>query len=337
VQVVNRTRAQAERASLRGLLSRRPLSVAAYDCGELHRLVEASVRAAPPDVVLVYTAVMAPYARHARAPKLLDFVDADSEKWTGYGERLRPPRSILYAMEGRRLAAFELESARSFERCAFVSPAEARTLLARLPELRYTVIPNGVDLEYFRPPAEGRPSAGTGVPVLLFVGVMDYFPNSDAAEFFAREVLPLVRERVPGTEFRIVGRQPSAAVRALGQLPGVSVTGAVPDVRPHLAEATLSVAPFRISHGIPNKVLEAMAAGLPVVGTPKSFQALEAGAADGLHCGGTPEALAQEIVALLRDPAARSEAGARARRYVERSHRWEAVGDLLEATLQGLA
>lgn len=335
VEIVRRSRRAAERAAIRALLSRRPLSVAAYDSGEFHRRVEARCRSHPPDVSLVYTVVMAPYAEHLGMPRLIDFVDADSEKWRLYGERFRPPLSWLYGLEADRLGGFEAHVAGSFEHSAFVSEAEARVLFSRVPGLRHTVIPMGVDLDYFHP--SGPPAGTAGSPVLVFVGVMNYFPNADAAAWFAAEVLPLVRDEVPDAEFRIVGRYPTRAVRALARRPGVSVTGAVPDVRPHLADAAAAVAPFRIARGVQSKVLEAMASGLPVAGTHLAFQGLTARRDDGVRAADTPEALAGEIIPLLRDPALRRAVGAEARRYVERNHRWEDAGLLLESTLEKLA
>jgi glycosyltransferase involved in cell wall biosynthesis len=168
----------------------------------------------------------------------------------------------------------------------------------------------------------------------VFVGMMDYYPNCDAVLYFAKDVLPRIRSEIPAFEFRIVGRQPTAAVRALGRLPGVTVSGAVPDVRPHHAEALLAVAPFRIARGIQNKVLEAMASGVPVVGTLLAFQGIAAGERDGIRVADAPEALAGLIVEMSRTPSLRAERGAAARAYVEQHHRWDAVGVALEQVLE---
>ena len=336
VEVVHRSRGAAERAALLALLSRRSLSVAAFDSGELRRLVEARRRSDPPDVVLVYTSVMAPYAMDAGVPRLVDFVDVDSEKWRLYARRHLPPRSIVYAIEASRLAAFEARLCREFEHTASVSELEAHILASRVPGLRHTVIPMGVDLDYFGPP---KRDPGPGIPakrIMVFVGVMDYFPNVDAVSWFARETLPLIRSQVPDAEFHIVGRRPTGGVRALARCPGVTVTGAVADVRPHLAAAALAVSPFRIARGVQSKVLEAMASCLPIVGTPIAFQAIGAGAPDGIGTGETPQALAHEAVGLLRDPEQRRTRGAAARAFVERNHQWEQSGQLLESVLVSL-
>ncbi len=334
VDVVFRSRLAARLFALAALPTGRSLSVAAFDSPELRARVRQRVQAARPDVTVVYSAAMAQYAEDGNgAPRVLDFVDADSEKLRVYG-RVQPfPQSALYALEAGRLARYEGEMASRFDASIFISEAEADIVRARAPGRPFSIIRNGVDLDAFRPSPDGP---AEGDPCVVFTGVMGYFPNADAVTFFATEVLPRVRTQVPGARFEIVGRDPSAAVRRLAALPGVTVTGAVPDVRPYLARASLAVAPFRIARGVQNKVLEAMASGLPVVGTPLAFQGLAATGADGIRAAETPEGLADLVVGLFRDPSGRREAGLKARAYVERNHRWDEVGSILERTLLDL-
>jgi sugar transferase (PEP-CTERM/EpsH1 system associated) len=336
VEIVHRTDIGAAFAALVAVASGRPLSIAAYDSRALAAAVAARCRATPPDVAIVYTAAMAPYAEDLGCPRLLDFVDVDSEKWRVYGERLRPPISLLYAFEARRLTAYEARLAASFEHSALISEAEARILAARVPGLRVSVIPNGVDFEYFKPTPPAAGVRSDAAPRAVFVGMMDYYPNCDAVVHFANDILPLVRAEVPSFEFHIVGRQPTARVRALGRLPGVTVVGGVADVRPHLAEALVSVAPFRIARGIQNKVLEAMASGVPVIGTALAFQGIPARVEDGIRIADDPATLAGLLVELARTPSLRAERGAAARAYVERHHRWDVVGAALEEVLERL-
>jgi glycosyltransferase involved in cell wall biosynthesis len=126
-------------------------------------------------------------------------------------------------------------------------------------------------------------------------------------------------------------------VRALASQPGVEVTGTVPDVRPYLASAAVSVAPLRVARGLQNKILEAMAMGLPVVGTSAAFEGLDAMRHAGARVADEPEAFAAHVVELLRSPERRREAGTRARAYVERYHRWEDHGAALESLLTRVA
>jgi glycosyltransferase involved in cell wall biosynthesis len=152
---------------------------------------------------------------------------------------------------------------------------------------------------------------------------MDYAPNIDGAQWFAREILPKVRERCPGAVFRIVGAAPTLAVRALGALGGVEVTGAVPDVRPYLAEAAVVVAPLRIARGIQNKVLEGMAAGRPVVATPAALDGIAALVGRDVLVGGDASAFAAAVVDVLTGQAP-AQLGENGRRFVLRRHQWSA-------------
>ena len=138
------------------------------------------------------------------------------------------------------------------------------------------VIPNGVDATYFSPKNAGRESKVDGKPVIVFTGRMDYRPNVDAVVWFSDTVLPRLRDRFPKATFLIVGAQPSATVRALGERPGVVVTGAVPDVRPYVGYADAVVAPMFIGRGIQNKVLEGMAMARPVIVTPQALEGIDA-------------------------------------------------------------
>jgi len=334
VDLVFRSPATARLHALAALPSPRSLSIAAFDSSELRGKVARRAERERPDVAVAYSAAMAQYLEPlSHVPRVLDFVDADSEKLRVYGQ-VRPfPHSALYRLEADRLAAYERAMASIFDASIFISEAEAAIVCGPAPGPRVSIIRNGVDLDAFRPdPDLSRPRD----PVLVFTGVMGYFPNVDAVTYFAEDVLPRVRARVPNARFNIVGRDPSMAVRHLARRPGVAVTGAVPDVRPYLSGAALAVAPFRIARGVQNKVLEAMSAGLPVLGTRLAFQGIQATASDGVAMADSPEEMADAAVALLEDPARRLEMGRGARRYVERHHRWEEVGAILEEILTGV-
>lgn len=225
-----------------------------------------------PDVVLSYCSGMGQFALRqplAGLPLVLDMVDVDSAKWDSLGDGAGLPMGWIYRRKARLLAGFEQAIARRAFSTVVVNERE-RDLLWRLaPGARVEVIGNGVDVESLRP---RNPPASQ--PVVVFCGVMNYAPNEEAALWLARDVWPLVRARRADAKLLLVGSAPSRSVRQLGEDPGIEVTGHVDDVRPYLWNAAAAAAPLRIARGVQNKVLEAAAAGLPVVITPAVAEGL---------------------------------------------------------------
>jgi sugar transferase (PEP-CTERM/EpsH1 system associated) len=262
---------------------------------------------------------MAQYVPVTDAPVIMDFVDVDSDKWRQYGAHFRGPRAWVYRREAERLGAEEVAAARVAARCVVATEREAALLRGLAPWAPISVVPNGVDLEYFAPPA-----APGGDPTIVFTGAMDYFPNVDGAGFFAERILPRVRGAAPEARFVVVGKNPAPAVRRLSARAGVTVTGAVPDVRPYLGQAAVAVAPLRVARGIQNKLLEAMAMGRPTVATGRAHEGLEARPGEDLLVEDRPEAFADAVVGLLRSAELRERIGRSGRRFVERRHAWSA-------------
>lgn len=262
----------------------------------------------------------------------MDFVDVDSDKWRQYGEWLPGPKAWIYRLEALRLRQHELAAARRADRCLVTTRQEEALLHSFAPWVPTTVIPNGVDLDYFTPPPD--PASDS---TIAFTGAMDYVPNVDAAVDFCQKVLPRIRERVPAARFLIVGKNPVPAVRRLTAIPGVTVTGTVSDVRPFLAQSAVAVAPLRIARGIQNKVLEAMAMRLPVVATSKAQQGIEARAGEHLFVENDPGSFADAVATLLGDPGLRLRVGREARRFVEVHHSWPASMATLDHVLDEVA
>jgi len=314
----------------RSLFGRRSLSVAAFYSPDLARRIARRLSAEAIDVAIVFSSQMGQYVpAGAPFPTVVDYIDVDSEKWRVYAERKPWPLSWLYRIEADRLQRYEWELARAHEESVFVAQNEA-DVFRGLAGVNARAIPNGVDLDYFRRPDGAAGSQGAD---LIFVGMMDYFPNIDAVCWFADEIFPRILAGNPEARFRIVGRNPTKRVRDLARRKNVEVTGAVDDVRPYLVDAAVSVAPFRIARGLQNKVLEAMAMQVPVVGTKTAFQGIEAGPGDGIDRHEDPDAFARAVLDLVRDPGARAEAGRRGRAFVERHHRWEDQVVAFEALL----
>lgn len=313
----------AKLRSLQGLFSSEALSLPYYRDAGLRRWVE-SVQGI--DAAVVFSSVMADYVPDMRRlPTLVDFVDMDSAKWTQYSGTHRWPLSWLYHREGERLFAYERAVARQAKHSFFVTAAERDLFLRAAPECtgRVDAMCNGVDAEFFSPEHEfASPYPAEEIP-LVFTGAMDYWPNVDAAVWFAGEVLPTLRRRYPSLRFYVVGRSPDAAVQALAG-ESVVVTGTVDDVRPYLAHAAVVVAPLRIARGIQNKVLEAMAMARAVVVSAAPANGLAA--EDGRECAvaADGEAFCARVLDLLRDPARRAGMGEAARDCVLRAYSWSA-------------
>jgi len=311
-----------------------PLSVARFRHPELARWTRRVLSEVRPDLVFLFCSAMAQYVVGRTAPStrlIVDFCDCDAEKWRAYAETATPAMRAVYRREFDRLVKFEAGVLAAAEVGIMISETERQLQAGFLPAGAHKlhVIPNGVDVDYFAPAAQ----PGGDRPLIVLCGRMDYPPNIDGARWFAQEILPRVRRRRPDAAFRIVGAAPAPAVRALASLPGVEVTGAVPDVRPHLAEAAVVVAPLRIARGIQNKVLEGMAAGRPVVATPQALDGIEAVAGRDVLTGADAESFAAAVGDVLAKTAPKDLA-VNGRACVLRRHQWSAqlraLDDLIE-------
>ncbi len=293
-----------------------------FDARRAHARVHALVTTLRPDVMHLQLVRAAAYLPPPGGPPaVIDLVDALS---ANLGRRAATDRGWLgpvAGIEARRLAVYERQLVARASSCLVVSEAERDALGGGTVR----VVPNGVAL-----------AAPGGVPVarvpgrVLFAGNLGYFPNVDAARWLADDIFPRVRAAVPGATLRLVGARPARAVRRLGR-PDVTVVGAVPSMAPELAAAAVTVIPMRAGSGMQNKVLEAMAAGLPVVTTPRTAAAL--GARDGEHCLVAEDApgLADRATCLLRDPDRAAALARAARDLVARTYTWEASAALVEA------
>jgi sugar transferase (PEP-CTERM/EpsH1 system associated) len=316
--------------SLAGLAASTPFSVRWFASAQLRRWVEATLAREAIDAVFLFSSPMAAYARHTQIPFVMDFCDVDSDKWRQYARRAPWPLRPLYALEARRLRAYEESVLRRAAAATLVAQRE-KDLWADLDaELlaKVHVVPNGVDLEYFAP---DQPAPGTAPEpnTIVFTGAMDYYANVDAVRYFAADVLPRIQAELPDVRFVVVGSRPAPEVRALARRPGIVVTGFVEDTRVYYRRAALCVVPLRIARGIQNKVLEAMAMGRPVLATTAAAAGLGASAGDEIRVADTAAALAREAVALLRDPARAARLGRAARRFVARHYVWErSLGEL---------
>ncbi len=199
------------------------------------------------------------------------------------------------------------------------------------PDTPLEVIPNGVDLAKF-PLRDGDP----GGYKLIFTGAMDNLPNIDAAQFLSRSILPAIQQLYPETTLELVGDRPVPEILALAQLPGVVVTGKVPSMVDSLHKATICVIPMRTGLGIKNKTLEAMAAGIPVVGSNSALEGLRVDGDDvplrALRANSVSEYVAA-ISRLFADPSLRGELSKNGRSLIVTQFTWEIAGARYERIL----
>jgi sugar transferase (PEP-CTERM/EpsH1 system associated) len=260
----------------------------------------------------------------------VDFVDMDSEKWGEYAARRTWPASAVYAREARRLLAYERNVAGQVESSIFVTDLEAQTFRAKATgAARVVAVGNGVDTDYFAPSPDYPSPFAPGERPIVFTGAMDYWPNIDAVTWFAGEVLPELIRRDSSVCFYVVGMNPPAAVRALANHPGTTVTGRVDDVRPYLQHAAVVVAPLRVARGIQNKVLEAMAMAKPVVITAAAAAALLARKGVEIEVVSDAHGFAAKVLELL-DPVRANAMGELARARVLRDYAWSTSFKLLD-------
>ena len=301
------------------LPSATPSSMGYFHSPQLKRRIDALVASERFDLVFVHCSSVAPYVENIRAtPKILDFGDMDSQKWREYA-RFKPfPLSLGYRLEAAKLERAEKRLARRFDLCTATTRAEWETLEGYGTGVASDWFPNGVDSDYFAPGDEVYDA-----DTICFVGRMDYYPNQECMFEFCARTLPLLRKRRSTLKLLIVGADPSPAVQRLGELAGVTVTGSVPDVRPYLRRSALMVAPLNIARGTQNKILEAMASGVPVVTSRIAAGGVDAAAPDHFLAGSSPDEYAGAILRILDDPAERQRLSRAGRARMLSHHAWD--------------
>jgi sugar transferase (PEP-CTERM/EpsH1 system associated) len=307
-----------------------PSSFGYFRSSQLARRIRDALARESFDLIFVHCSSVAPYVERVTGiPKILDFGDMDSQKWLEYARYKPFPLSLGYALEGRKLEREERRLARRFDLCTATTRAEWQTLENYGTGVATDWFPNGVDGNYFSPT-----DAPYDRDTIVFVGRMDYYPNQECMFDFCARTLPLLKSRRPGTRLVIVGADPSPAVRRLAEIEGVTVTGSVPDVRPYVRNAALMVAPLNIARGTQNKILEAMAMGVPVVTSKVAAGGVDALADEHFLVATNPAEYAAAIERIAGDPAERARLAAAGRARMLSHHAWERSMRRLDAIIE---
>ncbi len=324
------------------------------------------------DAILVFCSSMYPYIDHPRfrgVRTVVDLVDVDSMKWEQLARESSLLKRPVYAVEANRISKLEQRIADRVDAIALVSDHEAAAFRDRVNSNAPILgISNGVDTGYFRPhwatSPNGDESRGARreergarrekdtatdpdsssrlaprtsrlAPRLVFTGVLDYTPNVEGMRWFCERILPRLRKD-GDFQLDIVGRRANAVVQRLAAIDGVNLVGEVPDVRPHLHAADIAISPLKLARGIQNKVLEAMACGLPVVTTTQSAEGIDAVDGRELVIADDEDQWHAALFDLAGDPDKREALGTAARNLVVDHYSWQSklqqLGDLLAAS-----
>ena len=287
------------------------------------------------DLIFVHCSSVAQYVEHVTdVPKILDFGDMDSQKWLEYAHYKPFPLSLGYTLEGSKMLWAEKRLARCFDLCTATTRAEWQTLDGYGTGAATDWFPNGVDAQFFSP-TDGTYDAET----ISFIGRMDYYPNQECMQRFCDQVWPLLRQQRPQMKLLIVGADPSPAMLALGQRPGVTVTGSVPEVQPYIRGSALMVAPLAIARGTQNKILEAMAMGVPVVTSSVAAGGVDAEPENHLLVADTPQQIAAAVLRITQNPAQRQHFANSGRERMLSHHAWprsmQRLDGIIERCLRG--
>lgn len=306
-----------------------PSSMGYFYSPGLARKVDALLAGERFDLIFVHCSSVAQYVEKVHGiPKILDFGDMDSQKWLEYVNYKSFPLSMGYWLEGTKLVREEKRLARCFDLCTATTRAEWETLESYGTGVSSDWFPNGVDADFFKPDGEGYDPN-----TISFIGRMDYYPNQEAMFRFCDEVWPLLKSRRPEMKLLIVGADPIPAVQKLGERPGITVTGSVPDVRPYILRSAAMVAPLNIARGTQNKILEAMAMGVPVVSSRIAAGGVDAAAEEHFLVADSAQEYAEAIARIIEQPAERERLARAGRERMLSHHAWPRSMERLDTIL----
>jgi polysaccharide biosynthesis protein PslH len=333
---------------LRGALGRTPLSLLNYTTDAMRQALENILNEHSFDIVQVESIHLMAYLPAIRAARIrplviCDWHNIESELMQRYSERERSFLRQKYARRtARQLSVLEVRASHDFDAHVTVSDRDRQRLLQLNPAAKAFVIENGVDSAQYSDEQIEKAYAAwhshndSRSPRILFVGSMDYHANIDGVVDFAREVWPGLHDSRPELVFTIVGRDPATEVRELRSIAGIEVTGTVDDVRPYYREAIAAIVPLKVGGGSRLKILEAMAAGVPVVSTTLGAEGLDVQNGENILLANTNQELAEAIIRVVESDAQREQLRSGGRALVSARYEWSGLGDALFETYSEL-
>ena len=303
-----------------GLFSSLPVAISRWISPELRRFVKQQLNSGAFDRAVCDFLFPAPHFDDLSHSILFQH-NVETMIWRRHAETATGPvRRAYFGLQAKRMFAYEKQTCLAAGSIIAVSENDARTMrdLFGVQNVHHTA--TGVDIDYFAP--QPAPHAAD----LVFVGSMDWMPNIDGISWFCSDILPLLRRRHPECSLAVAGRAPVAAIQALGQSdPRIVITGTVPEIRPWLWGAKLSIVPLRVGGGTRLKIYEAMAAGVPVVSTAIGAEGLDYTDGEDILIADSPAQFADACARILAGPALAARLAANARHLVASRFSWDRV------------
>ncbi len=314
---------------LGGLITRTPLTVRKYTRTAMASELERILQRHPYSAVQLEASHLAAYVPLIRrlAPEakiVLDWHNIESEIMARYAEKEASfPKHLIARATAPRFAEVEKEMARNLDAHVAVSSRDADQIRTWNSAAKVRAIDNGVDVSQFPEGPDGNPKR------VLFVGAMDYHANVEGAQWFVREIWPQVLAAQPDLKLTLAGRDPAPAVRDLAAAKGVEVTGTLPTVAPYYRDAIVSVVPLLVGGGSRLKILESLAARVPVVSTSLGAEGLAVRAGEHLEIADSSAEFARAVISLCGDAARRHRLAEAGRKLVEQEYDWRILGSRL--------
>ena len=315
---------------LASILNPVPIAVSRYGSAPLRQIISDLIAKEKYDAIVCDFLAAAPNITNLDQCILFQH-NVETTIWQRHVEQSKSlAKKTYFQLQASKMESYERKICRQVKHVIAVSEIDASRMKKMFGIQGVSSVPTGVDLEFFAPPSNAPATSD-----MIFSGSMDWLPNVDAIEHFIAEILPLIRGELPNATFTIAGRSPDARVIKVAQgVPGVSVTGKVPDMRPYLWGSAVSVVPLRIGGGTRLKIYESMASGVPVISTTIGAEGLAYEEGTDIAIADDPRSFAAACVRLLKDKSLRHSMAQNALLRAQRECSWEAVSRQFETILE---
>jgi len=319
VHIQYKSRIKSYLDMLLALFSTKPLSNAHFDSIPMSQAIKKCCSKYPISVGYVYSSNVFGYVFDLKKiKKIFHLADVDSEKWNKLSQSGPFISRLIYKLEANRLRTWEKQCSHVANQSVLCTSVERELFFEIGARRQATVIKNGVDADYFKPKSQIKKT-----PVILFTGVMNYYPNIDAARIVYKSIFPLIKASIPQAQFHIVGSNPPPEIQQWAKKDhSCVVTGTVSDMRPYMNQAKIFIAPMRIAQGIQNKILEALSMELPVITFESIRKTLELNETHGVFATDEVQPMSHKAIELLTDEPHRKEIGIKARQAVLKYYSW---------------